>query len=93
MRYCMDCEHYIPGGVCGKTGKVTGALKVMCGKEEIPAVRRAEEKTEKYCRKCGRTLPIDQFSRSGRSSDGRQTYCRECANKARKSWYDRHIKV
>lgn len=88
MRYCMDCEHYIPGGVCGKDGKVTGALKEMCGTEK-PVITNAEQ----YCRKCGRTLPIDQFSRSGRSSDGRQTYCRECANKARKSWYDRHIKA
>lgn len=88
MRYCMDCEHDIPGGVCGKDGKVTGALKEMCGTEK-PVITNAE----KYCRKCGRTLPIDQFSRSGRSSDGRQTYCRECANKARKSWYDRHIKA
>lgn len=61
----MDCEHYIPGGVCGKDGKVTGALKEMCGTEK-PVITNAE----KYCRKCGRTLPIDQFSRSGRSSDG-----------------------
>lgn len=89
----MDCRHYIPGGVCGKTGKVTGALKAMCGTEENPAVMGADDKTEKYCRKCGRTLPIDSFSRSGRSSDGRQTYCRECANKAYKSWYDRHNKA
>lgn len=24
--YCMDCEHYILGGKCGKSGKPTGAL-------------------------------------------------------------------
>lgn len=24
--YCMDCEHYIFGGQCGKNGKPTGAL-------------------------------------------------------------------
>ena len=24
--YCMDCEHYIFGGHCGKNGKFTGAL-------------------------------------------------------------------
>ena len=24
--YCMDCEHYIFGGHCGKTGRLTGAL-------------------------------------------------------------------
>ena len=24
--YCMDCEHYIFGGHCGKNGKPTGAL-------------------------------------------------------------------
>lgn len=24
--YCVDCQHYILGGQCGKTGRLTGAL-------------------------------------------------------------------
>lgn len=24
--YCIDCKHYILGGQCGRTGKITGAL-------------------------------------------------------------------
>ena len=91
MRYCMDCEHYIPGGVCGKDGKVTGALKAMCGEGERPIENMAENK--KLCRKCGRLLPMENFTMNRRNSDGKQCYCKECANKARKSWYDKHIKA
>ena len=87
-RYCMDCEHYVPGGVCGKNGKVTGALKEMCGTEK-PVITNAE----KFCRKCGRMLPIEMFNINRRNSDGRQSYCKECSKKAFKNWYDRDIKV
>jgi 5-methylcytosine-specific restriction endonuclease McrA len=41
----------------------------------------------KYCRKCGRVLPLDAFQKSGKARDGRQSYCRECRTamaKARK---------
>jgi hypothetical protein len=32
--YCMDCEHYIVGGQCGKNGKPTGALnEKLCFKQ------------------------------------------------------------
>jgi len=35
---------------------------------------------------CGRTLPVSQFYRNWRVSDGRGAYCKECDNKRRTSW-------
>lgn len=32
----------------------------------------------KFCRKCGRILPLDSFSDKKRSSDGKSATCREC---------------
>lgn len=86
--YCMDCEHYVPGGVCGKTGKITGALREMCITE-----RPKIEKDVKYCRKCGRTLPIEMFALKRKSNDGKQPYCRECSRAAYQKWHDKNIKV
>lgn len=39
----------------------------------------------KYCRKCGRVLPLDAFQKSSKLRDGRQTYCRECRNSRAKA--------
>lgn len=32
----------------------------------------------KRCPKCGRTLPIESFSKSTRSPSGRQSWCKQC---------------
>lgn len=32
----------------------------------------------KYCRKCGQTKPLSEFSLNAKSKDGHQTYCKEC---------------
>ena len=32
----------------------------------------------KRCPKCGRELPVSEFSKRARSTDGLQIYCREC---------------
>jgi len=32
----------------------------------------------KKCPKCGRELPLTEFHKNGRNSDGLQTYCRSC---------------
>jgi hypothetical protein len=34
----------------------------------------------KRCNSCGRTLSLDQFSKSGSTKDGVQTYCKSCNN-------------
>lgn len=33
---------------------------------------------EKTCKKCGRTLPIEEFAGNLRSSDGKMHICKEC---------------
>jgi hypothetical protein len=43
----------------------------------------------KYCPRCERVLPISQFQRNSRMSDGRAFYCRECMGRYAKDWYDR----
>ena len=87
-KYCIDCDRYIPGGICGKTGKVTGALKEMCGTKE-PVV----SDQQKYCSKCKRILPLDKFAKNRRHADGKQSYCKDCARKSYQSWYNGNIKT
>ena len=35
----------------------------------------------KKCSKCGRILPVDEFSKYNKAKDGLQGYCRECSSK------------
>lgn len=37
-----------------------------------------EEMKTKVCRKCGKTLPISDFHKNKKSSDGLHSYCKEC---------------
>lgn len=37
------------------------------------------EEIYKTCRRCGRTLPIEQFYADKNSPDGHKIYCRECS--------------
>lgn len=37
------------------------------------------EEIYKTCRRCGRTLPIEQFHSNNSSPDGHKIYCRECS--------------
>lgn len=93
MMYCMDCADYQIGGMCKKTGKAVSALKEMCGTGEKPVVEMAVKSDEKFCRKCGRILPMEMFHNSRRAPDGKQVYCKECSRKAYKAWHDRNIKA
>ena len=40
----------------------------------------------KKCTRCGRILPIDQFSKKTKSKDGLQPYCKECTKEIQRSW-------
>lgn len=46
--------------------------------------RKAEKKavTEKTCKNCGRTLPIDQFPAHSKSKDGHDGVCMDCKREA-----------
>lgn len=44
--------------------------------------------TEKLCRGCDRTLPLDAFARNRSARDGRQSRCRECMAETKRAWYE-----
>jgi hypothetical protein len=39
------------------------------------------------CTKCKRRLPMDEFYRSMSSRIGRQSHCKECTNKRKRTWW------
>ena len=41
----------------------------------------SETNNTKKCSKCGRILPVDNFSKYNKAKDGLQGYCRECSSK------------
>lgn len=43
----------------------------------------------KTCSKCGKTLPLTEFYRNKRNSDGHHPQCKECMNKDFKSERER----
>ena len=54
--------------------------------------RRAEllAKGLKVCSKCGRVLPLEQFSKRIASKDGLNSKCRECDRQMVKQYYEEH---
>lgn len=46
----------------------------------------------KQCSKCKQTLNINSFNKDAKRKDGRQRYCKECRNKARRE-HDAKIKA
>jgi len=57
---------------------------------ELIAKKKAREDAAKIgmkvCTKCGCTKPVEGFSKSKNSKDGRVSWCKECVRPARKSW-------
>lgn len=43
--------------------------------------------TTKVCTKCGRTLPISEFSKCSGSKDGLQHHCKKCKSLYMKGYY------
>lgn len=43
-----------------------------------------EQTKTKVCKRCGRELPLHEFSRNARTADGLQVYCRDCCKEAMK---------
>ena len=44
----------------------------------------------KICKKCGRELPLECFSKLKHSKDGLQAYCKECQKQYFKQYYTEH---
>ena len=46
-----------------------------------------DEKT-KMCTKCGRELPLSEFTKNKASKDGLRAYCKECQKEYKKEYYE-----
>ena len=99
MPHCQECKHYKAtndGPYCFKSSghpKPISPIMVKDCFEERPADEPAStapvEKPgyvprTKVCAKCGRELPMLQFSTNRRMKDGHQSECKECVAKAGK---------
>lgn len=47
----------------------------------------------KKCTKCGKVLPLSEFNKNKRTSDGYQCQCRACAAKYNKSYYEKKLGI
>lgn len=78
--------------VCGKTFAKTSPGRLYCSpecrQEHVLSVCR--DRTSKRCSRCGRELPLEDFSRRKCPpgvADDRQNYCRECAKEYHRARY------
>jgi len=55
-------------------------------KSEIAAGFQFPLPDDKFCGGCRRWLPLDQFAKAARASDGRQSRCAECHRLAMREW-------
>lgn len=89
---CLDCPNYRNGGWCRLKNKDTGALTPACAdanktKEEV--LEERHDILTKRCTKCGRLLPVENFSLHKTNLDGRQSVCKECQKELYKAWDER----
>ena len=56
---------------------------------ETEMMNNVEVKT-KRCSKCGRILPITEFSKNKSRKDGLNHYCKQCDRAKRKEYYQTH---
>lgn len=85
---CLDCPHYQNGGWCRMKRKTVSALSPAC-EDSKKTNEGVEDDGLKTCRKCGRVLPKENFSKNASSPDGLQITCRDCAAAAFKSWQEK----
>ncbi len=51
------------------------------------------EQETKKCSKCGRELPLDEFTKNALSKDGMRKRCKQCENEERKAVNQKKSKV
>lgn len=86
---CLDCPSYQKGGWCRLKGKDVGALQPACedaGTTKEERMAAARDLDTKVCRKCGRVLPKENFSKCSHMVDGLQSYCKECSAQMYQEW-------
>lgn len=97
-RTCTICGVVKPMSEFSK-GNALGGYKSYCkacqsqSNKDYAARNKAREReapVEKRCPACERTLPGTAFYVAKRTSDGLQTYCKECQNQKNHRWYEAH---
>ena len=48
------------------------------------------DETTKVCAKCGRELPLSEFSKQKKSKDGLIPWCKSCLKEYHINWYETH---
>ena len=96
MDLCKDCKHYkmtLDGPYCLKSAghpkPVSPIMAKDCFEERpagepesaVPMEKPGYVPRTKICAKCGRELPMLQFSVNRRMKDGHQSECKECVAK------------
>ena len=97
-KICFDCEKSLPATTdyfYAERAKPDG-LQHIC--KDCLCQRRGAKRAfrptavipdgHKECYKCRCILPIEAFCRNKTRRDGYSERCRNCANKARRKWYD-----
>ena len=91
MEICGNCKHWICYALtgtcwCAFVKKDKAYFAEPCEHYEITHKKKTKENMEttnttpqtKVCKSCGRELPLEQFAKSVKSTDGYQSMCREC---------------
>lgn len=79
---CGNCEHF-NDGYCRKHSRLTGYFDSCTdhhprGVPIMPAEITVAPAGMKKCRRCGRVLPLGEFSRHWKSTDGCKNVCKTC---------------
>ena len=100
ITYCDECKAFEQVNDvcrCGKTGELLRWFQYACkdidpkDQEEAPkeAVSEAYTAEMKRCPRCGQYKPLEAFSANASSTDGKQTWCRECMNEKARLTYQK----
>lgn len=66
--------------------------KIIDNANVTPEVKqKIKEKMEtKKCSKCGRELPVSEFTKNSTRKDGLQSYCKTCQREVSLKWWNEH---
>lgn len=87
LKYCPKCKRTLPVSQFGKNKNNIDGLQTYCKSCTNQAVKNSYYKSRgnnglktKKCDKCGKVLPISDFSHNKKAVDGLQKYCKSCMN-------------
>ncbi|MDY2737538.1 hypothetical protein, partial [Intestinibacter sp.] len=86
LKYCPKCGKTLSVSEFGKNKTTTDGLQTYCKSCTNQAVKssycksRGNNVLTKKCDKCGKVLPISDFSHNKKALDGFQKYCKSFMN-------------